>query len=119
MRLLPDKEPLQSVRPTPRTGVTQEKSECDQISPGQHLNNMASMWAKYRVTEKQFQELMNAQKGVCLICNADFGLEAKRACVDHDHYTGSVRGLLCTQCNTRIGWLEKNIYRLIPYLQQR
>ncbi len=84
-----------------------------------HRANMSSLWAKYRVDEPTFQGMMNAQKGLCSICETDFGLQHKRACVDHDHYTGQIRGLLCTQCNTRIGWLEKNVYRLLPYLQQR
>jgi hypothetical protein len=84
-----------------------------------HRENMASLWSKYKVTEAQFQSMMNSQKGLCNICLVDFGTVEKRACLDHDHYTNQPRGLLCTQCNTRIGWLEKNIYRLIPYLQQR
>ena len=80
---------------------------------------MASLWAKYRVTEAEFQEMMNEQQGLCSICGQDLGEMHKRSCLDHDHYTQTPRGLLCTQCNTRIGWLEKNIYRLLPYLQQR
>lgn len=84
-----------------------------------HANNMASMYSKYRVTEAEYQDMMNEQKGLCAICKTDFGLVEKRACLDHDHYTGVPRGLLCTQCNTRLGWVEKNIYRLLPYLQQR
>lgn len=84
-----------------------------------HRENMASMKATYGLTEAEYQQIMLEQQGCCKICEKDFGQEAKRACVDHDHYTGIVRGLLCTQCNTRLGWLEKNIYRLLPYLQQR
>ncbi len=84
-----------------------------------HRSNMASLWSKYKVTEQQWQGMMDEQKGLCTICNQDLGLMHKRACLDHDHYTGQPRGLLCTQCNTRLGWLEKNIYRLLPYLQQR
>jgi hypothetical protein len=99
------------------------KPDKESIPPGElqkaHRENMASLWSKYKVSEQQFRDLMDAQKGQCLICLQDFGLVEKRACLDHDHYTKQPRGLLCTQCNTRIGWLEKNIYRLIPYLQQR
>jgi hypothetical protein len=83
-----------------------------------HADNMASLWSEYRLTEEQFREYMDSQQGCCRICKADFGSEAKRACVDHDHYTQKVRGLLCTQCNTRLGWLERNWPRLLEYLKE-
>jgi len=100
-------------------GLTQKTAEAPSDVQRKHRNNMASLYSQYKVTESEFQEMMNEQQGQCQICRADFGLEAKRACLDHDHYTNIPRGLLCTQCNTRLGWIEKNIYRLIPYLQQR
>lgn len=83
-----------------------------------HHDNMASMYSTYHLTEADYQGLMNVQQGCCSICHKDFGLEAKRACVDHDHYTLSVRGLLCTQCNTRLGWVEKNWPRMLQYLKE-
>lgn len=83
-----------------------------------HANNMASLWSEYRITEPEFQALMDQQQGLCRICQADFGSEAKRACVDHDHYTGKIRGLLCTQCNTRLGWVERNWPRMLEYLKE-
>ena len=83
-----------------------------------HADNMASLWSEYRITEEEFRSFMDSQKGICRICHRDFGEEAKRACVDHDHYTGKIRGLLCTQCNTRLGWVERNWPRLLEYLKE-
>ncbi|MCC9307713.1 endonuclease VII domain-containing protein [Kitasatospora sp. RB6PN24] len=42
------------------------------------------------------------QDGQCAV--ASCVREAK--CVDHDHVTGKVRGLLCQGCNVAIGFLE-------------
>ena len=52
-----------------------------------------------------YETLLNKQGGKCGICGSD-GNGNKRArhlVVDHDHMTGDVRGLLCTQCNSMIG----------------
>lgn len=39
--------------------------------------------------------------GTCPIC-----MEREVSCVDHDHDTGKVRGLLCLGCNTMLGFME-------------
>jgi hypothetical protein len=35
--------------------------------------------------------------------------KVKRLCIDHDHVTGKVRGVLCHDCNTGIGLLRDSI----------
>ena len=51
---------------------------------------------------KSFQQLLDAQQGVCAICkNVDpIGRELS---VDHDHKTMIFRGLLCITCNQVLG----------------
>ncbi len=78
-----------------------------------HKGSMASLYWSYKLTESDFQDMMNAQKGCCAICDIDFGILSRRAAVDHNHSTGKVRGLLCDSCNTLIGKLEK-----LPHLLQ-
>ena len=50
------------------------------------------------------------QEGLCAIC----GLPEtdKRFCVDHNHKTGVVRGLLCANCNKGLGHFFDSIESL-------
>ena len=49
--------------------------------------------------------MLRKQKGKCLLCDTTAPND-KRLVIDHDHRTGKVRGLLCSQCNLRLGVLE-------------
>ena len=63
-----------------------------------------ALWAKYGITENQYETLLKSQRGLCAICGEP--PRTKRLHVDHDHATGQVRELLCTPCNTLAGLLE-------------
>ena len=55
---------------------------------------------KYKITLKDYDAMFLSQSGRCAIC----GKSQNRAFdVDHNHKTGQVRGLLCTNCNRMIG----------------
>lgn len=75
----------------------------------------------YGITEEAYQVLLEAQHYVCKICGAPYGSK-KRAnlCVDHDHQTGRIRGLLCESCNKMLGFSNDNptlLLRAIQYLK--
>jgi hypothetical protein len=55
---------------------------------------------KYGLSLAQYRNLEHDQDGVCKVCKTK---PKGRLVVDHDHATGSVRGLLCSQCNTGLG----------------
>ena len=85
-----------------------------------HKKNIKNLQRLYGITETQFQDLMNRQKGTCAICSKDFSELKKRACVDHNHNTNLVRGLLCPTCNLLIEALQeskKNFFRAATYLE--
>lgn len=54
------------------------------------------------ISPAEYAELFLKQGGKCAICLTDD--PGKRDfCLDHDHVTGRVRGILCTPCNTLLG----------------
>ncbi len=75
----------------------------------------------YGITEKNYQDMVQAQDGKCGICGRIPKSGPLR--VDHCHATGTVRGLLCTGCNTTLGWLgdvesemNESFYKFLSYL---
>ncbi len=61
------------------------------------------------ITYDEYEKMFEFQKGKCAICNeperclSRDGFTIKRLCLDHNHKTGNIRGLLCHDCNTGIG----------------
>lgn len=79
---------------------------------------------KYGITLAQYNQMLKEQGGVCAICKQPEQMlykgKPKRLCVDHDHKTGKVRGILCQRCNTTLGRYEDNpelMRNLITYLE--
>ena len=64
---------------------------------------------RYGITLEQYNEMVEVQGGRCAICNKippGTSHISRRLAVDHDHVTGTVRGLLCSTCNTTIGMID-------------
>lgn len=57
------------------------------------------MQATYGLGEGEYDQLLEAQGGVCAVCKQS---RSKRLDVDHDHRTGIVRGLCCARCNRQL-----------------
>jgi hypothetical protein len=75
----------------------------------------------YGLSEGGYDELLRLQGGVCALCQRSKGL-SKRMPVDHDHATGAVRGIVCTNCNRNVlGWFARDdpaaFLRGIAYLE--
>lgn len=62
----------------------------------------------YGLTPKSYNILLSLQGRKCNICGIHLSKLKRRLDVDHNHKTGSVRGLLCRNCNGKLGWYEKN-----------
>lgn len=55
----------------------------------------------YKITQAVWDALYDQQDGRCAIC----GRDDRDLVVDHNHGDGTIRGLLCSNCNTGIGLL--------------
>jgi len=80
------------------------------LSPQKRLNQLRyDIKKKYGLTLEEVKELRQLP---CEIC----GLFAKKMCIDHK-IPGTYRGVLCQQCNTRLGWFEKRKEVIENYLK--
>jgi len=61
----------------------------------------------YNISLNDYDYMSIRQNNVCAICKGT-NKNGKRLCVDHDHTTGKVRGLLCSRCNAGIGNFREN-----------
>ena len=57
----------------------------------------------YGITLDQYNERLRDQSSRCAICHVSSTLLREGLCVDHDHTTGLIRGLLCRNCNLAVG----------------
>ena len=72
---------------------------------------------KYGITIEEYQIIFDKQEGKCNICGHHQN-EFKRAlCVDHDHVTGRIRGLLCDKCNRNLGGFNDDINMLLKAIE--
>jgi len=69
------------------------------------------------VTPEQYAALLARQEGRCAICQTDQPGGKGSWHVDHDHATGGVRGLLCSQCNLMLGHARDDPARLRAALE--
>lgn len=59
----------------------------------------------FGLTLEEYDKMLKEQKGVCAICGK-INKSGNRLSVDHNHLTGRVRGLLCTTCNSALGFFD-------------
>ena len=76
----------------------------------------------YGISSADYDQMLQDQGGRCAICKSeDPACRHSRFHVDHDHVTGSVRGLLCSHCNTALGKFKDSqsiITSALQYLAQ-
>ena len=79
------------------------------------------MFRTYGINIDDWNEMFNQQNGCCEICGKHQSEQNRRLDIDHNHTTGKVRSLLCTNCNTAVGLLQEsvdNAAKLAEYLRK-
>lgn len=73
----------------------------------------------YGITVADYEQLLEYAGNRCQIC-LGVNSNKRRLSVDHNHETGVIRGILCTNCNTGLGAFGDSIDRIelaINYLR--
>lgn len=78
-----------------------------------------SLLKKYKLSNDQYNKMVEEQKGLCYICNQE-PTQGKKLSIDHCHTKGNVRKLLCNNCNLGLGNFKDNpktLQAAIKYLE--
>ncbi len=72
---------------------------------------------KFGLTLDQYNQILLSQGFSCGICLSTESGGHGRWHLDHDHYTGKFRGLLCHNCNRALGLFKDSPHNLTRALQ--
>lgn len=124
------RKPFSEYAKTPRMrlGVTSHCKTCDKERRCSKKTRASHLKRFYGLSVEEYTEQLTSRLGLCDICGlsetwptADFTGEIRNLVVDHDHETGTVRGLLCTRCNKGVGLLrddERVVRSAAEYLKK-
>lgn len=61
---------------------------------------------RFGINLMEYNALLDKQHHQCIICGLTDATNGKALAVDHNHKTGTIRGLLCNNCNVCVGFLK-------------
>ena len=118
----------------PSSSYSKDKTQTSGLSYKCRACNKASVRkynikAKYGIEASDVEVMLEEQNHKCDICCKPIELSLNdqgsnydsRACVDHDHETKKIRGILCVLCNMGLGKFKDDICsleRAIEYLNK-
>jgi hypothetical protein len=70
----------------------------------------------YGIGLVDLERMIRAQGGRCAICEDEFESD-KLTHVDHCHFRGNIRGILCSSCNLMLGHAKDDQRRLLAAVQ--
>lgn len=69
------------------------------------------------ITLQDYDKILKKQGNKCKICKTKIPGGYGRFCIDHNHSTGKIRGLLCNNCNVMLGRAKDDIKILATAIQ--
>lgn len=103
-------EPCNGIRCRPCNTIMRRNAKNYGLSSRKH-----HLLKKYNMTVDEFEAWWIVFRGKCGICDIDLvrpqksrGQPMNSVCVDHDHASGKIRGLLCAGCNKGLGMFRDN-----------
>lgn len=92
----------------PEAGRLKARKHWDALPPEvRKARRRKQVLAAYGLTSADYDKMLSAQGGGCAICEAtDPNHWTGQFHIDHCHDEGTVRGLLCHNCNSAIGHLR-------------
>ena len=105
--------------------------ECKQCVSEKNDRRAEQIWQNhikrtYNLTPEQYNSMLKKQDYKCAVCGSTDpgnGRNKNRVhfCIDHSHYTGEIRKLLCVSCNSCLGNVKDNpelLRKLALYLEK-
>lgn len=95
-----------------------KKNNPEKVKMSNQKHNKNQKFRQHNLTYEDWLRLWEDQDERCLICGKSF-IEPSEACIDHDHETDEIRGLLCRKCNAGLGLFNddhKIIMKAMEYL---
>lgn len=120
--------PIENFAKSTKKGFQSYCKKCNKEHKNQWIVNnrdkvaVNRLWSRYRLKQIDFDKMIIDQNNTCLLCPQTF--EDKVPAIDHDHNCcpgekscgKCVRGLLCNNCNIKLGWYEKRKEAIAKYL---
>jgi len=85
--------------------VNERQREYSQTEKGQKINRIGG-WQQRGIICEDFDKMykMWFNKNNCDWCNKEFGKKN----LEHNHYSGEIRGIVCNSCNMKISYKDRN-----------
>lgn len=111
-----EKQKNKEYREKNRELIREKQKKYNRENPEKRKN--AILKNVYGITLEQYNQIFEKQKGKCAICKRHQKELTRTLCVDHNHKTKQVRGLLCVTCNTDVSVVENRLKEMLRYLNK-
>jgi hypothetical protein len=118
-----NKQTQKEYRQKNRSRVRKWKDEWyhNNLNKGREMHRRYYYKRKYGITPNDYERMIQEREGKCDLCGKPIERTKYQPCIDHDHETGKIRGLLHTNENKALGLLEDNpelLTKALDYLKR-